>query len=518
MNYPIGIQTFEKIRKGDYVYVDKTDLIYNLVRQGGGYYFFSRPRRFGKSLLISTLDAYFRGKRDLFRGLAIDQLEKEWTARPVFHIDMSGIERGKLESIETRFNLYLSEWEEEYGIKTPLPGAGARFAAVIRAAHRQTGQQVAILVDEYDAPILANMESDIDTDEVRAKLKAFYTVLKSEDQHIYFGILTGVTRFSKVSVFSDLNNLEDISMDKAFVSLCGITEKELHAVFDEQVGEMAEDNEITKDECYARLAKMYDGYHFAPRTVGIYNPFSLLKSLKAKEFGSYWFASGTPTFLVRAMQRTDFDLIQDFSAPVSEGELSNVDTISSNVLPVLFQSGYLTIVDFNPRLRAYTLGFPNEEVREGFICNLSKYFTAYEKQPTPIISRILNAINAGDTETLMQALKQLFDKSGNCMIYQDKSLERDFRNIVYIVFCFLDIYSEAELCTPAGRMDICCRTDNYNYIIEIKIDQSPDVAIQQIKANHYPDKLAGEGKPLVLLGVNFSSKTNTIDDWRAETI
>ncbi len=361
MKYPVGIQSFEKIRRDGYVYVDKTALIYQLVTQGS-YYFLSRPRRFGKSLLISTLQAYFEGKRELFEGLAIADLEKEWTARPVLHLDMNTEKYADPESLNSILNRNLLRWEELYGTGPGEDTFAGRFEGIVARAAQKTGHRVAILVDEYDKPLLQTFDKPELQEDYRNTLKAFYSVCKTQDRYIKLAFFTGVTKFSKVSVFSDLNNLKDISMDMRFVNLCGITDGELHACFDEPVEQLAAACGITKEECYAKLRLQYDGYHFHEKAEGLYNPFSLLNTLDRLEFRNYWFETGTPTFLLNALKNNNYDLDNVTEYPMLAEDLRDIDIASG----LLYVCGYLTIKGYDKRFRMYQLGYPNKETEAAF--------------------------------------------------------------------------------------------------------------------------------------------------------
>src|SRR5574344_2748045 len=365
MKYPIGIQNFEKIRNDGYVYVDKTELIYKLA-DTGSYYFLSRPRRFGKSLLISTMDAYFSGKRELFKGLAIENLEQKWTQYPILHLDLNTRNYNSLEALTAELNKHLEMWEGLYGDEFKKRALEERFFHIIRKAYEKTGERVVILVDEYDKPLLETINNDELQNDFRATLKAFYSVLKTQDGYIKFAFLTGVTKFGKVSIFSDLNNLEDISMLRTYQTICGITEKELHDYFDSEVAELGENTGMSKEDCYAKLKEQYDGYHFRQDSIGIYNPFSLLNTLAKMEFSDYWFESGTPTFLVHLLKKTGYDLEKLESEVATSDKLNSIDSMSYDPIPVIYQSGYLTIQGYNERFRKYRLGFPNKEVENGF--------------------------------------------------------------------------------------------------------------------------------------------------------
>ena len=364
MKYPIGIQRFEKLRKEDWVYVDKTEHIFNLV-QGGTCYFLSRPRRFGKSMLLSTLEAYFQGKKHLFKGLAIEQLETEWAEHAVLHIDLNAKPFQKVEDLYDLLNDQLTIYEKMYDSVAVDKSPEGRLRQLIRAAKQKTGRNVVVLVDEYDKPILQAIGNEELQTDFRNALKAFYGVLKSADGDLRFAMLTGVTKFSKVSVFSDLNNLNDISMDDRYNGICGISQQELHDVFDEEIGKLAVANEQSKEEAYETLRQRYDGYHFCPNASGMYNPFSVLLALQKREYGSFWFSTGTPTYLVQLMKEADLNPYALSGYEASASELDSIQISVDNPIAVLYQSGYLTIKGYDSRFKVYTLDYPNDEVKEG---------------------------------------------------------------------------------------------------------------------------------------------------------
>ncbi len=364
MLYPIGIQNFEDIRKKDFVYVDKTERIYQLVTRGK-YYFLSRPRRFGKSLLVSTMEAYFSGKKELFGGLAMESLEKEWKEYPVLHLDLSGAAYNSQEVIRAKLNSFFSKYEDQYGLHSSETVESVRFENLIEAVSRKTGRQVVILVDEYDKPIIDNLTRAELREFFRETLQGFYSVMKSKDAFIRFGFLTGVTKIGRMSVFSGLNNLQDISMDTRYIDICGITEGELKRYFDDSVQELSDACRLTKQDCYARLARMYDGYHFCEETAGIYNPFSILNTFSKMKFGEYWFETGTPSFLVKYLKEKNYNLDNISKNDVSPEELSGVNYADPQPITLMYQSGYLTIKGYDERFREYTLDYPNEEVRSG---------------------------------------------------------------------------------------------------------------------------------------------------------
>ena len=373
MLYPIGIQSFEKIRTGGFVYVDKTALIYRLAASGQ-YYFLSRPRRFGKSLLVSTMEAYFSGRKELFEGLAMESLEKDWTEYPVLHLDLTGSSYTDISHLKVSLDQHLRKWESLYDVTPMSEDLSSRFKDIIDAAYRKTGQKVVILIDEYEKPIIDNIDNPELMEQFRRELQGFYSVIKGKDNAIRFAFLTGVTKLGKMSIFSGLNNLNDISMDARYADICGISEQELKSTFGESVEELARANELSVDDCYKKLAQMYDGYHFTENSVGIYNPFSLLNTFNSGKFRMYWFETGTPTFLVRYLKQGNYNLDNISRNDVSLETLTGSNYVSPAPITLMYQAGYLTIKDFNPDFFTYNLDYPNEEVKRGFMHSLSQLF------------------------------------------------------------------------------------------------------------------------------------------------
>ena len=511
MLYPIGIQSFEKIRQGGYVYVDKTDLIYKIAKTGQ-YYFLSRPRRFGKSLLVSTMEAYFKGKKELFDGLAVASLEKDWTEYPVLHLDLSGVAYNQEDVIAKVLSNALCKWEKEYGSENKSDIPGIRFGNVIEAACQKTGCQVVILIDEYDKPVIDNLDRPELQDKMRETLRGFYGVMKSKDAFIRFGFLTGVTKIGKMSVFSDLNNPKDISMDARYTDICGVSETDLTDCFAESVRELAEANGLSEEECRQKLALMYDGYHFCEDSAGIYNPFSLLNTFDSLKFREYWFETGTPSFLVKVMRKTSYDVTRLSSDLVGSSLLSDVNTAFLNPVPLLYQSGYLTIKGFDPRFNLYTLGFPNMEVKDGFLNFLLGYYAPIQSDSTnTLISLMSMDVESGNPEGFMTRLDALFART-NYQIQGD--CEKDFQYAMYIIIELMGEYVETERTTSNGRIDILIKTKDYVYIIEIKTDSTPDDALAQIEEKGYARPFADDRRRIFRVGVNFSTANRRIDGWK----
>ena len=511
MLYPIGIQNFEDLRNGGYVYVDKTDKIYSLA-SSGKYYFLSRPRRFGKSLLVSTMAAYFQGKRELFRGLAMETLEKEWKEYPVLHLDLSGASYTSREVLDSKLANALDIWERLYDIQKRYSAASVRFANVIDAACEATGQQTVILIDEYDKPIIDNLDDPELQEYYRSALQGFYSVLKSKDGQIRFGFLTGVTKIGKMSVFSGLNNLNDISMESGYADICGISEDDLHKYFTESVSELAEANGMSEGQCYDRLAEMYDGYHFCRKGDGMYNPFSLLNTFKKREFNEYWIETGTPSFLVKIMQRTSYDITHLTDEEVDSSLLSTVNTVFENPIPLLYQSGYLTITGYDPEFALYRLGFPNREVKTGFLNFIFQYYVPGETTSgMTLISKMARALRGGKPEEMMKLLEALFARAN----YQIQgNAEKDFQYAMYIIFELLGEYVQTEKQTSNGRIDILLQTKDYVYIMELKVDGSADEALKQIEEKGYDRPFSADPRRLFRIGVSFSSANRRIDEWK----
>ena len=511
MLYPIGIQSFEDIRRGGYVYVDKTGLIYKLAATGK-YYFLSRPRRFGKSLLVSTMEAYFQGKKELFDGLAVASLEKDWVEYPVLHFDLSGASYTDMEALNDKIGRQLETIESRFGVVKKYKTFSVRFDNLIECAFNKTGRQVVILIDEYDKPVIDNLDRPELQDKMREMLRGFYGVMKSKDGCIRFGFLTGVTKIGKMSVFSDLNNLTDISMDKEYSDICGVSETDLNAYFTESVKELAEANGLNEEECRGRLALMYDGYHFHQKAIGVYNPFSLLNTFKVKEFKEYWFETGTPSFLIKVMKNTSYDITSLSEQEADSSLLTDIGSAFLNPVPLLYQSGYLTIKGYDEDFQMYRLGFPNREVKHGFLNYLMPYYTPVGSEtPMMLISRMTRDIRGGNPESFMARLDALFARTD----YQIQGeSEKDFQYAMYIIIELMGEYVETERTTSNGRIDILIKTKDYVYVIEIKTDSTPDEALAQIEERGYARPFADDPRKIFKIGVNFSTANRRIDGWK----
>ena len=512
--YPIGIQNFEKIRKGGYFYIDKTALIYKMVKTGS-YYFLSRPRRFGKSLLISTLEAYFQGKRELFEGLAMEKLEKDWIKYPILHLDLNTQKYDTPESLEDKLNRTLIEWERLYGAEPAENSLAMRFEGIIQRAYTQTGQRVVILVDEYDKPMLQAIGNEALQKSFRETLKAFYGALKSKDGCIQIGVLTGVTKFGKVSVFSDLNNLDDISMWNEYIELCGISEREIHENLEAELYEFADARGITYDKLCAELKECYDGYHFTHNSIGMYNPFSLLNAFKRKEFGSYWFETGTPTYLVKLLKKHHYNLERMAHEETDAQVLNSIDSESTNPIPVIYQSGYLTIKGYDEEFGIYSLGFPNREVEEGFMKFLLPFYAHVNQVESPFeIQKFVREVRSGDYDSFFHRLQSFFADTTYELI---RDQEVHYQNVIFILSKLMGFYVKAEYNTSHGRIDMVLQTNKFIYIMEFKLEGTAEEALKQINEKQYALPFEADGRKIFKIGVNFSAKTRNIEKWIVES-
>ena len=510
--YPIGIQNFEKIRNDGYLYIDKTALMYQMVKTGS-YYFLSRPRRFGKSLLISTLEAYFQGKKELFTGLAVERLEKDWIKYPILHLDLNIEKYDTPESLDNILEKSLTAWEKLYGAEPSERSFSLRFAGIIERACKQAGQRVVILVDEYDKPMLQAIGNEELQKQFRDTLKPFYGALKTMDGYIKFA--TGVTKFGKVSVFSDLNNLDDISMRKDYVEICGVSDQELHENLDIELHEFAETQGLSYDKLCTKLKEYYDGYHFTHNSIGIYNPFSLLNAFKYKEFGSYWFETGTPTYLVKLLKKHHYDLERMAHEETDAQVLNSIDSESTNPIPVIYQSGYLTIKGYDERFGIYRLGFPNREVEEGFIRFLLPFYANVNKVESPFeVQKFVREVETGDYDSFFHRLQSFFADT-TYEVIRDQELH--YENVLFIVFKLVGFYTKVEYHTNDGRIDLVLQTEKFIYIMEFKLNGTAEEALQQINDKRYALPFEADGRKLFKIGINFSEKTRNIEKWVVES-
>ena len=530
---PVGIQSFEKLRRTGCLYVDKTAFVWSLT-QFSSPYFLSRPRRFGKSLFLSTLAAYFLGQKELFTGLYLEKAEAEqavqenraaWEVYPVMYLDFNIGNYNCIEALTETLNIFLSRLEEIYGKKDIEETPAKRFEGLLARAYQKTGKQVVILVDEYDKPLLQTMGVNEELNEqYRNMLKAFYSVMKTCDQYIRFAFLTGVTKFSKISIFSDLNNLRDISMEKQYAGICGITQEELEATFQPEIQILADEHELDYQQVLANLKQWYDGYLFHPAGKGMYNPFSVLSALVKKEIGSYWFGTGTPTFLVKYLKEAHYYIPDlDGNVELNEEELETYRAAAEDALPILFQAGYLTIKEYISDVRLYRLGFPNDEVRYGFLRNVLPAYSAIPlTQGGAWVARFVQDIRGGKVDSFMERMQSLIAgiPYDNFTEENLKLREQNYQAAVYLIFKLMGQFVQTEEHCSTGRIDCVVRTVDSIYIFEFKLsgNGSAEDALNQIKEKRYAEKYRVDGKKIVLIGAGFEEATRTIKDWKVEQL
>ena len=510
---PVGIQTFFFFIGLDCLYIDKTEYVWNMIHLSK-YIFLSRPRRFGKSLLVSTLQAYFEGRKDLFKGLFIETVEKEWTAYPVLRFDMSMGKHMEKDQLERYLGSRLSEYEEEYGITNPATDNNVRFTALIQAAYRQTGKKVVVLIDEYDAPLLDVVHEEKTLPVLRNVMRNFYSPLKASDPYLEFVFLTGITKFSQLSIFSELNNISNISMKDDYAGICGITETELLDDMQDGIAGLAQANELTPRQVVAKLKENYDGYHFSAHSPGVFNPFSLLSSLANKDFDSYWFASGTPTYLVNMLQRFNVQpaSLQRMCAKSSAFD-SPTETMKT-ITPLLYQSGYITIKGYDKISQLYTLDLPNKEVKVGLFESLLPNYLdgSYAEQGDVAIARMSVLIRQNDIDGALRLLQTFLATVPYCNVTNH---EGHYQQMLFIIFTLLTHYVvDVEVHTPKGRVDIVMLTADRLYLIELKLNKDADAAMKQIDLKNYAERFALSGKLITKVGINFDSSVGNITDWR----
>lgn len=513
MVYPVGVQSFEEIRNKNYVYIDKTDIIHRLVTTGD-YYFLGRPRRFGKSLLLSTLDAYFSGRRELFRGLAIDGLEPgEWEARPVIHLDLSGKNFGSPGEFTRYVDSLLSRQAEKYGVSTQGYDLNEMMVVIVEEAHRKTGKKVAILIDEYDSPMTRNISHRELQEEIRMEMQSFYSVIKPLSEHIHFCMLTGVTKYGKLSIFSSLNNLKDISLDNRFSTICGITEEELHGCLRPGVEHLAENNGIGVSDAYRELKECYDGYHFSDSLVDVYNPYSLMMALDMGKTGEYWFETGTPTMLVDFLRNPQKEIQSFTGIRVSQEAISSISLLQPQLVALLYQTGYLTIKGYERRRNRYTLDFPNREVSKGFFSSLLPIYAGLQRSETDdVANRILDAVYEGNAEALVENLSAFIAGIPSDLHKYTGNYESHYQLIIYLLFRLIGQSVRAEYETSDGSIDLLLQTDEYIFLIELNVNGSVEDAIGQIERKGYALPFAGDPRRLFRIGICFDSKTHRLSD------
>ncbi len=507
--YPIGIQTFSEIRNESYVYVDKTAFVYRLTH-GGKYHFLSRPRRFGKSLLISTLQAYFEGRRDLFEGLAIADLEQEWNTYPVLHLDLTGVNYHESRALDSVLNNALRNWERIVDIQPDANAVlGVRFMNVIKNISTKTHSKVVLLVDEYEKPILDTIVEEELQEKHRQTLNGFYGGIKQSDPYLKFVLLTGVTKIGKLSVFSALNNITDISLMQEYADICGMTEGELETNFHDDIQAMADYQKKSYEETHADLKREFNGYHFCKEmTQSVYNPYSLLNALANKEIRHYWYETGTPTFLVQLLKTYRPNIDKLAGSTITRDSLSMINSFNSNPLPIIYQSGYLTISGYDDEFSEYTLDYPNDEVKEGFLTGLLPLIVNEERVSEFEVSGFVRAVRRGDTDDFFERIGTLL-----CGVPYEIKLEYEvlFQNFVYLLFTLMGFYTNVEYHSAKGRADVVIKTDKYIYVMEFKRDSSAKEAMKQIKDKGYADSFKLDGRKIILVGANFASNMSALD-------
>ena len=514
--YPVGIQTFERIRKENKLYIDKTEYVYRMTHSGGCYFFLSRPRRFGKSLLVSTFESYFSGKKELFEGLAIEKLEQEWMEYPVLHFDMSGGKHMEKEQLEDYLSNRLEAEERKWGITHTKRGANDRLTELITTAYEISGKQVVVLIDEYDAPMLDVAHDKETLDVLRNVMRNFFSPLKMCEPMLRFVFLTGITKFSQVSIFSELNNIKNISLDDEYAGVCGITKEELLTQMSEDIDVLAEAQGMTREETIAKLKENYDGYHFSPASPDVFNPYSLLNCFDDKNFGAYWFSSGTPTYLINMLRK--FKVLpakigrslarsSAFDAPTE-----NLKTIT----PLLYQSGYITIKGYDKMSQLFTLDLPNKEIKVGLFESLLPYYLEgmYAEEGDVAIAQMSVLIRQGDMDGALRLFQEFLGTVPYC---NNTNYEGHYQQVLFIIFTLLTHFVvDVEVHTPNGRVDVVMETEDTLYLIELKLNKSAQSAMQQINLKQYGQRFARCGKPIVKVGVNFDAKKGNIEDWIIE--
>ena len=509
--YPVGVQTFEKIREGKYLYIDKTKYIVDFRKKKMNYVFLSRPRRFGKSLFASTVQAYFEGRKDLFEGLAIAEYEKEWVKHPVLHFDMSGAKHFNEDELKNYLDFILLPYEKIYGKGEEENSPNTRLIGLVRRAYEQTGQKVVVIIDEYDAPLLDVVHEKENLGVLRRIMQNFYSPLKMLDPYLEFTFITGITKFSQLSIFSELNNLENISMFDQYSAICGISKTELTTQMRPDIEGLGKALGLTYEECLDELTKHYDGYHFSEHSEDVFNPFSLVRALNGQKIESYWFGSGTPTYLIKTLQKYHVSVmdIEKKSCDVDDFDVSPEQMTSA--LPLLYQSGYLTIKRYNPLMRRYSLGYPNREVKIGMLKSLApNYLSPVSLDNNSLVGDFLEMLYDGDIEGAINRLRAYLASISNRLSNKN---ERDFQTVFYLIFNLMGGYMRVEEDSAIGRADAVVHMPDAIYVFELKYDGSADDAIKQIDDKGYLIPYSANGKRLFKVGVNYDSQQRTIGDW-----
>ena len=513
--YPLGIQTFSEIRRRDMLYVDKTEYVYRMA-SSGKFFFLSRPRRFGKSLLVSTFQSYFEGRKELFKGLAIEKLEHEWTEYPVLHFDMSGGKHLDKEQLNRYLLSVLTENENRFGIKADAIDPNIRLMNLIKSLYLQTGKQVVVLIDEYDAPLLDVAHQDNNLIELRYIMRNFYSPLKLSEPYLRFVFLTGITKFSQLSIFSELNNIKNISMDEPYSGICGITKDELLTQMSEDIDALAEKMLLTREETIEKLKENYDGYHFTWPSPDVFNPFSLLNCFADGKTKAYWFGSGTPTYLINMLRK--FNVLPTRITKMY-AKASSFDAPTENMItitPLLYQSGYLTIKNYDTMSEIYTLDIPNKEIKVGLFESLLPYYLegTFAETGDVTIARMSVLIRQNDMEGALRLLQTFFETVPYC---NNTNYEGHYQQVLFIIFSLLTHFLvDVEVHTPKGRVDIVMLTHTRLYIIELKLNKDAQTAMRQINLKDYAQRFALCGKPVIKVGINFNAKSGQIEDWVIE--
>ena len=514
--YPLGIQTFSEIIEKDKLYIDKTEYIYRMTHTDSKYCFLGRPRRFGKSLLVTTLQSYFEGRKELFKGLAIEKLEKEWTEYPVLHFDLSGGKHMEKEQLERYLAFILQAEEKKWGIEHPQVDANNRLTELINTAYQKSGKQVVVLIDEYDAPMLDVVHEREQLDVLRNTMRNFFSPLKYSEAKLRFCFLTGITKFSQVSIFSELNNITNISMNDEYAGICGVTKEELLTQMSEDIDMLADAQKLSREATIAKLKEHYDGYHFASVSPDVFNPYSLFNCFSERKFGKYWFSSGTPTYLINMLNK--FDVLPASIAPI-EALSSAFDAPTEKmktITPLLYQSGYVTIKYYDPDIELYTLDIPNKEIRVGLFENLLPNYVdgIYAERGGVAIARMSGLIRRKDMDGALHLLQDYLGTVPYCNV---TNYEGHYQQMLYIIFTLLTAFVvDVEVHTPKGRVDMVLQTKTDLYLVELKLNKDAQVAMNQINLRQYHKRFALTGLPVTKVGINFDSTTGNIEDWVIE--
>ena len=515
VTYPIGIQDFKTIREENYVYIDKTRYIVDLIGKKTRYCFLARPRRFGKSLFLSTLQCFFEGRRELFKGLAVDSMKWDWEPYPVLRLDLNRERYKEIGKLDVVYDNAFKKWESEYDVTDIAGSFSARFENIIEAAYKKTGKQVVILVDEYDKPLVDNIHNKENIDHYRDRLSSVYSNFKSSAEYIRIVFLTGVSRFGKLSVFSDLNNIKDLTFLDEFADICGITENEMLDNLQEGIFGLAEANDIDRDAALLQLKKNYDGYRFAEKGSYIYNPWSLLNALNDSKISNYWNDTGMPMIVAHTLKGVNADLESMFNTYCSPDDLKGLDLLTPQPLALLYQTGYLTIKSYNSKIRRYRLGIPNEEVKYGLFNVLLPYYVKCrsDEEPKKLVGDMVMYFILGEPDKAMRCMQSYF---AGVHFKMKMDNENNFHNDFFLLMDLIGLETETESATSDGSIDITVKTDDYIYVIELKYDGSAGQALHQIEEKKYDRKFRMDGREIIRIGVNFSSDTRCIEDWKIQ--